>query len=130
MKKTTYLYILKEIIPIFLIGLMTFTIILLMDKIFKLIELIINRGGNIKNILMLLIYIAPSFLTFTIPIAVLLGILLAFGRLSGDSEIIAFKASGISLYQLFIPISFFLSVLFSSRLFWSSTDSHGATEVL
>ena len=107
MKKTTYLYILKEIIPIFLIGLMTFTIILLMDKIFKLIELIINRGGNIKNILMLLIYIAPSFLTFTIPIAVLLGILLAFGRLSGDSEIIAFKASGISLYQLFIPISFF-----------------------
>jgi len=107
MKRTTYLYILKEIIPISLIGLMTFTIILLMDKIFKLIELIINRGGNITNILMLLVFIAPSFLTFTIPISVLLGILLALGRLSEDSEIIAFKASGISLYQLFIPISVF-----------------------
>ena len=107
MKKTTYLYILKEIIPISLIGLMTFTIILLMDKIFKLIELIINKGGNITNILMLLVFIAPSFLTFTIPISVLLGILLALGRLSEDSEIIAFKASGISLYQLFIPISVF-----------------------
>ena len=106
MKKTTYFYIWKEILPIFLIGLMTFTIILLMDKIFKLIELII-RGGDITSIFMLLIFIAPSFLTFTIPTAVLLGILLTLGRLSGDSEIIAFKASGISLYQLFTPILLF-----------------------
>jgi lipopolysaccharide export system permease protein len=106
MKKTTYFYIWKEILPIFLIGLMTFTIILLMDKIFRLIELII-RGGNIPNIFMLLIFIAPSFLTLTIPTAVLLGILLTLGRLSGDSEIIAFKASGISLYQLYVPILLF-----------------------
>jgi lipopolysaccharide export system permease protein len=107
MKKTLYLYIWKEILPIFFIGLMTFTIILLMDKIFKLIELIVNRGGNVTNILMLLLYIAPSFLTFTIPTAVLLGILLTFGRLSGDSEVTAFKASGISLYQLYMPIAIF-----------------------
>jgi len=105
MKKTTYFYILREIIPISLIGLMTFTVILLMDKIFRLIELIVNRGGDVRNILMMLVFIAPSFFTFTIPISVLLGILLALGRMSGDSEIIAFKASGISLYQLFIPIS-------------------------
>jgi lipopolysaccharide export system permease protein len=105
MKKTLYLYIWKEILPIFFIGLMTFTIILLMDKIFRLIELIINRGGNVMAILKLLMFISPSFLTFTIPIAILLGILLTLGRLSGDSEITAFKASGISLYQLYIPIA-------------------------
>ncbi len=107
MKKTLYLYIWKEILPIFFIGLMTFTIILLMDKIFKLIELIINRGGNVTTILKLLMFIAPSFLTLTIPTAVLLGILLTFGRLSGDSEVTAFKASGISLYQLYVPIAIF-----------------------
>ena len=117
MKKTTYFYLWKEILPIFFIGLMTFTIILVMDKIFKLIELII-AGGNISSIFMLLIFIAPSFLTFTIPTAVLLGILLALGRLSGDSEIIAFKASGISLYQLSIPILLFSisAFLFTSLL--------------
>ena len=108
MKKTTYFYLWKEILPIFFIGLMTFTVILVMDKIFKLIELII-AGGNISSLFMLLIFITPSFLTFTIPTSVLLGILLALGRLSGDSEIIAFKASGISLYQIFIPI-FLLSL--------------------
>ena len=112
MKKTTTLYILKEILPIFFIGLMTFTIILLMDKILRLIELVVNRGGSLSNILMLFLYISPSFLIMTIPIAVLLAILLTFGRLSSDSEITAFKASGMSLYQLFMPVSIFSLVTF------------------
>jgi lipopolysaccharide export system permease protein len=104
MRKITNLYILKETLPILLISLLTFTLILLMDKILKLIELIIS-GVNFSQILMLLFFISPSFLIFTIPMAFLLGTLLSFGRLSGDSEITAFKASGVSLYQLFLPIS-------------------------
>jgi len=112
MKKTATIYILKEIVPIFFIGLMTFTMILLMDKILKLIELIVNRGGSLSNVLMLFLYISPSFLIMTIPVAVLLGTLLTFGRLSSDSEITAFKASGMSLYQLFFPISIFALATF------------------
>lgn len=112
MKKTTFFYIFKEIFPIFFIGLMVFTIILLMDKILKLIELIMDRGGNLSNIIMLFIFISPSFLIITIPIAVLLSTLLAFGRLSSDSEITAFKASGTSLYQLFIPVYIFALIAF------------------
>ncbi len=104
MRRITNLYILKETLPILLIGLLTFTVILLMDKILKLIELIVS-GVSLSQILMLLFFISPSFLIFTIPMAFLLGTLLSFGRLSGDSEITAFKASGVSLYQLFFPIS-------------------------
>ncbi|MGZ3559787.1 MAG: LptF/LptG family permease, partial [Thermodesulfobacteriota bacterium] len=80
MKKTASVYILKEIVPIFLIGLMVFTVILLMDKILKLIELVVNRGASLSNILMLFVFISPSFLILTIPIAVLLATLLTFGR--------------------------------------------------
>ncbi len=104
MRKTTYLYILKETLPIFFIGLLTITLMLLMDKILKFIELIVS-GVSFSHIVMLLLFISPSFLIFTIPMALLLGTLLSFGRLSGDSEITAFKASGMSLYQLFLPIS-------------------------
>lgn len=104
MRKTTYLYILKETFPIFFISLLTFTLILLMDKILKFIELIVG-GVSISHILRLLFFVSPSFLIFTIPMAFLLGTLLSFGRLSADSEITAFKASGMSLYQLFLPIS-------------------------
>jgi lipopolysaccharide export system permease protein len=112
MKKTATLYILKEILPVFFIGLMTFTIILLMDKILKLIELVVNRGGSLSDVLMLFLFISPSFLIITIPVAVLLGTLLTFGRLSSDSEITAFKASGMSLYQLFFPIFVFALAAF------------------
>jgi lipopolysaccharide export system permease protein len=104
MRKTTYIYILKETLPIFFIGLLTFTVIFLMDKILKLIELVVS-GVNLFQILMLLFFISPSFLIFTIPMALLLGTLLSFGRLSGDGEITAFKASGMSVYQLYLPIS-------------------------
>lgn len=104
MTKTTTSYIIKEILPLFLIGLMTITVILLMDKILKLIELIVTRGVSLHQIFMLLLFISPSFLVFTIPIAFLVATLLAFGRLSGDGEIVAFKASGISLYQLYLPV--------------------------
>jgi lipopolysaccharide export system permease protein len=112
MKKTACFYILKEILPVFLIGLMVFTVILLMDKILKLIELVIARGVSPSQILMLLVFISPSFLIFTIPMAVLLSTLISFGRLSGDSEITAFKASGMSLYQLFFPVSIFSIVAY------------------
>ncbi len=104
MKKTLSLYIVKEILPIFFIALITFTVILLMDKILKLIELIVTHGVSLSQILKLLFFISPSFLIFTIPMAFLLAILLSFGRLSGDSEITAFKASGISLFQLYFPV--------------------------
>jgi len=118
MRKTTYFYILKEVVPVFFIGLMIFTVILLMDKIVKLIELIVSRGGSIGNTLMLFLFISPSFLILTIPMSVLLATLLSFGRLSSDSEITAFKASGMSLYQLFIPVSVFsvLAYLLTSFL--------------
>jgi lipopolysaccharide export system permease protein len=89
-----------------------------MDKILKLIELIVTRGVSFSKILMILLFISPSFLVFTIPMAFLLGTLLSFGRLSGDSEITAFKASGVSLYQLFLPISILsmIAYLFTSFL--------------
>ena len=112
MKKTAFFYVLKEVLHIFFIGLMTFTIILLMDKIFRLIELIVTRGTSTFQILKLLFYIAPSFLVFTIPMSVLLATLLSFGRLSSDNEITAFKASGVSLYQLFWPIVYFSVVAY------------------
>ena len=117
MRKTAYLYILKETLPIFFIGLLTFTLMLLMDKILRFIELIVS-GVSFSHILMLLFFISPSFLIFTIPMAFLLGILLSFGRLSGDSEITAFKASGMSLYQLFLPIAFLslIAYLFTTFL--------------
>jgi lipopolysaccharide export system permease protein len=102
-KKISF-YVLKEILTPLVIGLVIFTFILLVGRIFKLSELVINRGVNLSDVLKLFIFILPNFLIFTIPMAFLLGVLLAFGRLSSDYELTAMKASGISLFQLIPPV--------------------------
>ena len=97
-------YMVKELIPPFLLGLMLFTFILLINRIFKLTELIVNKGVSPLEVARLVSYIMPSFLTLTIPMAVLLATLVAFGRLSTDSEITALRATGFPFYRLMAPV--------------------------
>ena len=103
MKKTIYTYIFKEIPPPFLVGMATFTFVLLMGRFLKLAEMVVEKGVPFGDVLMMIVYLLPSFWAFTIPMALLLAILLAFGRLSGDSEITAMKSCGISLYGMLPP---------------------------
>jgi lipopolysaccharide export system permease protein len=104
MKRTIYRYLLKEIVPAFLVGLTGFTFILLTGRILQLTELFVNKGVPLGYILRLLYLLFPSFLVLTIPMATLLSVLLTFNRLSSDNEITALKASGVSLYQLVPPV--------------------------
>jgi lipopolysaccharide export system permease protein len=104
-------YILRELIVPFVTGLGVFTSILLIVRILKLVELVVNRGVPIGQILLLFSYILPAFLEVTVPMALLLAILVAFGRLSSDSELIALRAAGISLYRLLVPVAGFASIV-------------------
>jgi len=97
-------YIVKELLPPFFLGLLLFTFVLLLNRIFKLTDLIVTKGVSIWVVVKLIGYIMPYFFTLTIPMAVLLASLVAFGRLTTDSEIIALKATGFSLYRLMAPV--------------------------
>ena len=97
-------YIAREIGIPTLLALVVFTFVLLMGRILKLMELVINKGVPAIEILQLFSYLIPTFLVITLPLAFLLGVMLGFGRLSSDSEIIALKASGVSLYYMFKPV--------------------------
>jgi len=70
----------------------------------KFAALIINRGVAFSQIGMVFISIIPTFLEVAIPLATLLGVMLAFGRLSGDSEVIVMRSSGISIFSLLKPV--------------------------
>lgn len=104
MKRTLSAYIVSEILPPFLLGLLAFTVILLIARILKLIELVMTRGVPLLQIGKLFALVLPTFLEMTVPMAFLLGIFLGLGRLSGDQEILALKASGISPAQIFLPV--------------------------
>jgi len=109
-------YILREIIVPFGLGLLVFTIILLVARILKLVEMVVNRGVPALEVLKLFSYILPAFLEVTVPMALLLGVLVAFGRLSSDSEIIALKTSGISLYHMLRPVASFALLVYATAL--------------
>ncbi|HAD04708.1 MAG: LPS export ABC transporter permease LptF [Desulfuromonadales bacterium GWD2_61_12] len=96
-------YIFREITVPMLLGLVVFTFVLLMGRSLKLVELVINKGIPFGDIARLFLYLLPAFLVITIPLAFLLGVLLGFGRLSSESEVVAFKASGVDLYALAKP---------------------------
>ncbi|MBI3001168.1 MAG: LPS export ABC transporter permease LptF [Deltaproteobacteria bacterium] len=104
MKRTLERYILSEILPPFLIGLLAFTVILLTARILRLVELVVTRGLPLLRIMKLLGLILPTFLELTLPMALLLGIFLGLTRLSNDQEILALKASGISPFYLLRPV--------------------------
>ena len=100
-------YIWKELFFPFGLGIFVFTFLLLIDKIFDLTDLIINKGVPVHLVALLLAYILPAFLVLTVPIGFLLAILVAFGRLSADMEIVALKASGVSPLRLLRPVLVF-----------------------
>ena len=104
MNWTLYRYLLKELLPAFLLGVVGFTFILLTGRILQLTELFVNKGIPLIFILKLLYLLLPSFLVLTIPMATLLAVLITFNRLSSDNEITALKASGVSLYQMIPPV--------------------------
>jgi lipopolysaccharide export system permease protein len=106
MKRILNLYIIREITSLFMLGIAVFTLILLLGRLIKLTDLVITRGVPLSDIARMIGYLMPSFLVFTIPMAFLLAVLLAFGRLSADNEIPVLKASGISLMQLMPPVLF------------------------
>lgn len=105
MKKIISRYIFREIAFPFFLILFVLTFVLLMGKILQIMDLMVNKGISVVDILHLVMLIMPSFLMFTIPIALLVSILIAMGTFSADNEITALKAAGVSLLQIYYPVA-------------------------
>jgi LPS export ABC transporter permease LptG len=97
-------YVIRELVSPFLFGGALFTFFLVIDRIYQLTELVITKGVPFHLVVQLLVFMLPSFLAHTLPMALLVAVLLAGGRLAGDLEIIACKAAGISTLRLFRPV--------------------------
>jgi LPS export ABC transporter permease LptF/LPS export ABC transporter permease LptG len=97
-------YIGREIFAPTLLGLVLFTFILLLQEIAILTGFLVSRSADIFTILRVFFNLLPHILATTVPMAVLLGVLLGFGRMASESEIVALRASGISPARLMRPV--------------------------
>lgn len=99
--------VLKELIGPWIFGVSMFTMLLVAATYLGRIAKFIVNGVSASTIIHVTVLLLPAILVQTFAMALLLGALLAFGRLSGDSEITAIRAAGVSLYRIVLPVAIF-----------------------
>ena len=102
--RTLRVYVLREHAAPFFVTMGGLTAVLLVGNIIKFAELVVSKGVSPFDILRLMLYLIPYMLTFTVPMACLIAMVLAFGRLSTDYELIAIRASGVAPIRLVFPM--------------------------
>lgn len=109
-------YIFKEVaVPFFLcVGILTVTVLL--SKVLKLVELSLNHDIGFYFIFWFLLSLTPPLLIYTIPASFLVGVLIACTRLSSDNEIVAMKASGLSLFTIMRPVILWAFIAYAITL--------------
>jgi LPS export ABC transporter permease LptG/LPS export ABC transporter permease LptF len=123
-------YILREITGYALLGGVLFTFILFMRYLLPLMELTVRGVASPLDILRLITYLLPSFFSFTIPMAVLVGILLGLSRLAADSEITAMRASGLGVLSFVRIVSIFAVFFWAAGLVNSLVIAPRAAQAL
>lgn len=124
--KTLWKYFLKELVPNFIFGFLVFMFVFFMTQIFRLSDLIVVHGVNIRDVTRLITFVILPFVGMTFPVALLFAVLITLGRMANDSELIALRAGGVSLHQILKPIiTFSILVFFVSLTFTVFIESWG-----
>ena len=123
-------YIFREMVSPFLLSMASLTLVLFLQKLFRLAELVVSKGATLASTLTLVAYIMPSFLIITIPMSLLVASVMAFSRLSSDSEITAMKASCVSLGSMIRPVMVFSLLAFIVTAITSLTLAPEANHAL
>ena len=109
-------YVIRQILVPFLLGLLVFTFIFIIPEVMKYAESFIAKGVSPLVVIQAMARLVPYALGLTIPMSLLMGLLVAFGRLSADREFVAMQACGISLVRLLRPVGLV------SVLCWAATS--------
>jgi lipopolysaccharide export system permease protein len=126
--------IFREIFMNFMVAILSLSVILFMEKFVRLTRLVMGKGADLADILKVFLYLQPSILLLSIPMALLIAIFLTYGRMAADNEIVILKGSGMSFPEISraaIAVSFigFASLLFIS-LYLSPLSMHSFKETL
>lgn len=97
-------YICKQIFSHTLLGLGIFSFVFFVPQLVRLMDLVVRHPASWSTIGILFLSTFPGILSFTLPIGVLVGVLIALGRLSADSELIAMSALGMGRRRLMVPV--------------------------
>jgi LPS export ABC transporter permease LptG/LPS export ABC transporter permease LptF len=104
-------YVIREFLSMFVLVLAGFVLLMLVFTFFDLVGDILRNHISLTTVGAYLVNLTPSMLYQIAPLAVLIAVLVTFGVLNRNSEVVAMKATGISLYRLVVPIVSISAVL-------------------
>ena len=122
-------YVLRELGPLLVASVGVFTFVVLVDQIFQLTDLVIAKGVPVAMVASLLATMVPSFLTLTLPFALLVATALTCGRLARDLEFTALYAVGVSplrMFRAFLASALMLTCAVAAITLWINPWSYGA----
>ena len=109
-------YIFKQMVFPFIFGLLVFTFSVTINRILLLTQMVLNKGISISAVLKLASLTIPDFMIITLPVSFLRALLTVFGKMTQDNEIMALRASGISLFKLTKPVLLFALIPLSCSI--------------
>jgi lipopolysaccharide export system permease protein len=99
-----YSYLATEMLAPFFATFLIMNGVFFLIKLIPFLNLVLELNIGLGDFIRLFSYLFPNMFLYSIPMASMLGITIGFSRLANDSEILAFKASGIGIYQALPPL--------------------------
>jgi lipopolysaccharide export system permease protein len=97
-------YMVKELVGPFLFGLAAFTLLFVAGNLLNIARLVSEEHAKVLAAAEYFVYTLPATLVLTFPMSMLLAVLLSMSRLSGESELVAIRAGGVSIYRIAAPL--------------------------
>jgi LPS export ABC transporter permease LptF len=111
-------FVSRELLVNVLFAIFVLSLVLVIGNIFrKLLPLLVNHDVPAEYLVTFIAYVLPFSLIFTIPWGLLTAILLVFGRLSADNELVALRSNGVSVTRVCVPLAF-IATLATSICLW------------
>ncbi len=99
-----YRYVLQEFLLAFAVAFLFFFVIFIINQMLLLAENVLSKNVGLGEVMRLILYSLPLVAALSFPFGALVGALMAMGRLSSDSEVVAMRALGIPLRKIFVPL--------------------------
>ncbi len=96
--------IFREVASSALLGAVLWTFVLFLQRVGRLFEILVRSSASFATVGELFALAVPFTLTFTIPLGVLIGVLIALSRMSSDGEITGMRAAGVSSRKVVAPV--------------------------
>jgi LPS export ABC transporter permease LptF len=121
-------FVSRELLVNVLFAIAVLSLVLVVGNIFrKLLPLLVNHDVPIETLIAFVAYVLPFSLIFTIPWGLLTAILLVFGRLSADNELIALRSNGVSITRICIPLGA-IAVICTAICLWLNVQAAPAAQ--